>query len=190
MNRGLDSKLYPTPKYIARRLLLNLLVETGLSLMVYYKYNFLLDYHRLLAPALLGATTAMMAQSINQLFRRKLSYTKIFKFLVWGIINGSFTVLWFDLLMAKFDSITYRILVDQMIGAPFFQLVFNILNSLWDHGEITANTRAAYVKSLKYSYCFWPFFSILGFIFIPNSLLFPSNCLANLLWSLILARLG
>lgn len=190
MNRGLDSKLYPTPKYITRRLVLNLLTEATLSLIVYYNYDFLLNYHRLLAPSILGASTAMMAQSINQFFKSKLSYNKICKFLVWGLINGAFTVLWFDFIIVKFESITYRILVDQMVGAPSFQLVFNILNSLWDHGEITSNTRAVYIKSLKYSYCFWPFFSIVGFMFIPEAFLFPANCLANLLWSLILARIG
>ena len=40
-----------------------------------------------------------------------------------------------------------------------FQLIFNILNALWDQGEVFSSaTRIAFFKSLKYSYCFWPFF--------------------------------
>ncbi|EGV62243.1 hypothetical protein PSN45_000964 [Yamadazyma tenuis] len=190
LRHGLDAKLYPTPKYVLRRLVINLLVETVLSVAVYNIYDDLSTYYQLLGPALLGGSTAMLAQSITQFVRRKLSYNKICKFLVWGIINGSFTVLWYNMLLERVDDLIYQIVVDQMVGQPFFQLIFNVLSALWDHGEITANTRTIYLKSLKVSYCFWPFFSILVFAFIPPSLMFPSTCLANLLWNLVLSKLG
>lgn len=189
LNRGLDSKPYPTPKTVKRRLILNLVLESISSIIIYVKYQSILNYHRLLAPSLLGGFTAMLAQSINQFSKQKLNNNRILKFFTWGTINGCFTVLWYDFLIMKFDNLGFRILIDQIIGAPIFQLAFNILSSLWDHGEITSNTRSMYIKSLKYSYCFWPFFSILSFGFIPNSLMFPANCLANLFWSLVLSKL-
>lgn len=190
LKRGLDSNLYPLPKYIKRKLILNLLIETALSVAIYHYYDQILKIHRLLAPTLLGCSTGMLAQSITQYLKHKLNYNKICKFAVWGSINGCFTVLWLDILFVRFDNMVYRILIDQLVGAPLTQLVFNILNTLWDHGEIHPNTKAVYIKSLKYSYCFWPFFSIASFIFIPTLLLFPANCLANLFWSLVLTRLG
>lgn len=190
LNRGLDTNLYPLPKYLKRSLIHNLVLETIISAVIYYNYEVLLQVHRLLAPTLLGAATASLAQSINQYVKKKLNYNKIFKFMVWGIINGSFTVLWIDFIISKTDNLVYRIMIDQLVGAPLFQLIFNILSTLWDTGEISHNTRALYFKSLKYSYCFWPFFSIVSFGFIPETFLFPANCLANLLWSLILSKLG
>lgn len=190
LNRGLDSNLYPVPKYTRRTLVNNLIIEAIISGIIYYYYDWILIKHRLLAPALLGSATATLAQSINQFAKKKLNYSRIFKFLVWGCINGSFTILWIDFLTTKTDSLYYRILWDQLIGVPCFQLVFNVLNTLWDTGEISQNAKALYVKSLKYSYCFWPFVSIVSFAFVPEPLIFPWNCLANLFWSMILTKVG
>ena len=190
LHRGLDTNLYPTPKYVKRWLIINLAVEALVSATIYYNYDNLLTVHRLLAPALLGASTASLAQSMNQYVKKKLNFNKIMKFMVWGVINGSFTVLWIEFLMSRTDNLFYRILIDQLVGAPSFQLIFNVLSTLWDTGEISHNTKALYIRSLKYSYCFWPFFSMVSFGFIPQPLLFPANCLANLIWSLILSKLG
>lgn len=190
LSRGLDSNYYAIPKNVKQKLGLNLIGEIIISLLIYYYYDSILIAHKLLGPSMLGASTSMLAQSINQFVRQKLNYNKVIKFLVWGAINGCFTALWLNLLFVRFDNILHRIILDQLIGAPIFQLIFTILNTLWDHGEIHPNTKNVYIRSLKFSLCFWPFFSILSFIFIPSSLLFPANCIANLVWSFILARLG
>ena len=79
--------------------------------------------------------------------------------MVWGFINGYFTSAWISILVTRVDNLFYRILLDQSCGTPMFQLIFNILNALWDQGEVFSSaTRIAFFKSLKYSYCFWPFF--------------------------------
>lgn len=174
---------------INRRLILYLVIESIISLAIYYNYDRIGQIQPFLAPVLLGSSTGALAQSINQYSKKKFSLNRIFKFIVWGSINGYFTVLWIDMLISRLDNLLYRIIVDQLVGAPTFQLVFNILNSLWDHGEITKSTRLAYFKSLKYSYCYWPFFSIASFIFIPKTLMFPANCLANLIWGIILSKM-
>ncbi|KAK6460779.1 hypothetical protein DFJ63DRAFT_320918 [Scheffersomyces coipomensis] len=189
-NANLDIHFNPNGKYLLQRLIINLVIESIVSLIIYYNYPTLTSIHYFLGPTLLGSSTAALAQSINQYIKKKYSLNKIFKFMVWGLLNGYFTVLWIDVLFFRIDSNLSRIIVDQFIGAPIFQLIFNVLNSLWDTGELSANTRAAFIKSLKYSYCFWPIFSICSFVFIPKSVLFPANCLANLLWNVILSKLA
>jgi len=178
------------PRYVYRKLVGFLLLNLAVSIICYVNYGFLKSIHPLLAPALLGMATAALAQSTNQYVKRKFSMSKILKFCVWGLINGSFTVMWIDALIQSIDNLVFRIMVDQLVGAPTFQLIFNILNSLWDHGELSYNTRNAYFKSLKYSYCYWPLVSCTMFVFIPQDSMFPANCAANLVWNLILTKLS
>lgn len=182
--------LYPAPKPLKRKLIIYLLIESTISLSLYYNYNLLINIHPLVAPTLLGSSTAALAQSINQYFNKKLNFRRVCKFVVWGSINGLFTALWVELLMSKFDKTLHRIFVDQLVGAPTFQMVFNVLSSLWENGEISASTRQKYIKSLKYSYCYWPLFSIGTFIYIPKNMIVPANCLANLVWNIILSKLS
>lgn len=183
--------LHPSSKHILKRLYFALIIQTIISCSIYYQYQKISEINQMLAPTLLGCFSGGLAQSINQFSRKKFKFNKIIEFMIWGSINGYFTVSWINLLMQRFENIVYRILVDQAIGAPTFQLIFNILNALWDHGEVfTKATRNAYFKSLKYSYCYWPFFSVFLFVFIPQSMMFPCNCLANLIWNLILSRLA
>lgn len=185
-----NKTLHPAPISLKRKLIVCLIIETIISLIIYYNYDTLVNIHQLLGPSLLGASTAALAQSINQFSKKKFDFNKICKFIVWGTINGLFTVLWVDMLITRFENLVYRILVDQAIGAPIFQMVFSILNSLWDNGELTASVRVKYIKSLKYSYCYWPFFSIGLFSFIPKTMMFPANCLANLFWNIVLSKLS
>lgn len=186
----INSPLYPAPKPLKRKLIIYLLIESVVSLAFYCNYDQLINIHPLVAPTLLGSSTAALAQSINQYSKKKLNFNKVCKFILWGSINGVFTALWVELLMNKFSSTLHRIVVDQLVGAPIFQMVFNILSSLWENGEISASTRQKYIKSLKYSYCYWPLFSIGTFIYIPKSMIIPANCLANLVWNIVLSKLS
>lgn len=188
----LDDSKYQnsTINLIRRKVALYIILEGFTTLFIYYYYSLLLEIHPLFAPTLLGSSTAALAQTINQYAKVKFSLDKICKFLVWGGINGCFTDLWINLLLSNFDNLFYRIILDQLLGAPTFQLIFNILSTLWDHGEVVPSTRATYFKSLKYSYCFWPFFSICEFTLVPENMMFPLNCLATLLWNVILSKLN
>ncbi|WLF81696.1 hypothetical protein PVL30_005496 [Lodderomyces elongisporus] len=184
-------QLHPSSKHILKRLYIALLIEATASLTIYYHYANIGAVSPMLAPTILGCSSGALAQSINQFQRRKFTINKILKFMIWGSINGYFTVAWINILMNNFDSLVYRILVDQAIGAPIFQLIFNILNTLWDSGELfSKSTRNSYIKSLKYSYCYWPFFSVFSFMFVPHTMMFPCNCLANLIWNIILSKLA
>lgn len=191
---AVDSKnyhLHPTSLTIVKKLLFALIIESTISCFVYYYYDRIGLIHPMLAPAMLGCFSGALAQSMNQYSKRKFNLNKIFKFMVWGFINGYFTSAWISILVTRVDNLFYRILIDQSCGTPMFQLIFNILNALWDQGEVFSSaTRIAFFKSLKYSYCFWPFFSIVLFIFIPETLMFPCNCLANLFWNLILSKIA
>ncbi|CAN3366199.1 hypothetical protein DICA4_E32000 [Diutina catenulata] len=184
---------YFTPKVKVSRskTLLLMLVEAMALAAFYTNYDLIkLQIHPLAAPVLLGSATAALAQTFNQYTKSQLSYSRLSKFLVWGAINGMFTALWIDLVVRSTDNVVYRVLFDQLVGAPCFQLLFNVLNSLWEHGEITSTTRLSFFKSLRYSYCFWPFFSILGFGFLDPEFMFPANCLGTLLWNVILSKLA
>ncbi|KAL6454124.1 hypothetical protein SBY92_003583 [Candida maltosa Xu316] len=183
--------LHPASSHILRKLVLALIIEGTISCTVYYNYGKIASIHPMLAPTLLGCFSGALAQSTNQYFKKIFTLNKIFKFMVWGSINGYFTSAWISILVTQIDNKLYRILIDQTFGAVMFQLIFNILNSLWDQGEIfSSQTRVSFFRSLKYSYYFWPFFSILSFMFIPESMMFPSNCLANLIWNLILSKIA
>jgi hypothetical protein len=179
----------PAARYVWRKLLVALVFETIISSVVYYEYDKLLAVHALFAPALLGSATASLAQSMNQYSRRKFSLNKIYKFLLWGTINGILTNLWIDMLFAQIQSLHYRILIDQAIGAPSFQIIYNILSALWESGDLSNLMLPVHMRSLKYSYCFWPFFSTIAFVYLPKKAFFPANCLANLIWNLVLSKL-
>ncbi|CAK9440133.1 uncharacterized protein LODBEIA_P42330 [Lodderomyces beijingensis] len=180
--------LHPSSKHILKKLYSAMLIEAAISITIYYNYSRIASVYPMVAPTLLGCSTAALAQSINQFSRKKFTLNKIFKFMVWGCINGYFTVAWINVLMVNFDNLFLRILVDQLVGSPTFQLVFNVLSTIWDQGEVFSIN--AYIKSLKYSFCFWPIFSTISFTFIPQGLMFPCNCLASLIWNIILSKLG
>lgn len=181
----------PSTSSVHRKLIISLVAESVIGFLVYYNYTAIeARLSPLVAPTLLGAATASLAQSLNQYSRKKFSLNRICKFIVWGCINGCFTALWIDILLNRIDNLVYRIMVDQMVGAPAFQMIFSILNSLWDTGDISPAMRQSYLKALKYGYCFWPFFSVCAFVFIPQSMIFSANCLATLIWNLILSRIS
>lgn len=183
--------IHPAPTHIIRKLVFAIIIETISLCITYYEYDGIALIHPMLAPTLLGCVSGALAQSTNQYLKKKFTVNKIIKFMVWGSINGFFTSAWINILVTRIDNMFYRIIIDQTVGAVSFQLIFNILNSLWDQGEVFSSTTwASFLKSLKYSYCFWPFFSILLFMFIPQSMMFPSNCLANLFWNLILSKIA
>lgn len=181
--------LSSTNKYVTRKLMIIMIIEIFISVYIYINYDSLLDINLLLAPSLLGALTAALAQTFNQFVKNTYSFEKIIKFIVWGIINGLLTAMWIDIIMS-IDDFYLRVFIDQSIGAPGFQLIFTILNSLWDNGSLNKSTINAFFKSLKYSYCYWPFVSILVFGFLPLDIIFPCNCAAALIWNIILSRLA
>ncbi|QWU89088.1 hypothetical protein CA3LBN_003411 [Candidozyma haemuli] len=175
-----------------RKIWLHILLETIASVVIYSSYTKLVSLYSFLAPTLLGASTAALAQSMNQLYKGRLSVSKLLKFLIWGCINGCFTALWIDTLVARVDSVFYRILIDQLIGAPSFQLTFHLLGKVWDVAEPghPSPSFSTFITALSISYCYWPFVSIAMFVFIPPSLMFISNCVANLIWNMILSRIA
>ena len=108
--------------------------------------------------------------------------------------------LFFNILVSATLTFTiyynYQKLIDRLhpLVAPALlgsmSAAFSILNSLWETGELISTTaRSSYLRSLRYSYCYWPIFSVCLFLLVPPQMMFPANCLSNLLWNLILSRL-
>lgn len=168
-----------------------LAVESIIGIQILYSYDQIAAKFPLLAPTMLGAASAAFAQSLIQFFRQKFSTNRLLKFIIWGCINGCFTALWIDVLISRFDKVVYQIIVDQIIGAPLFQLMYTALSSIWENDSIVSlNAQSTFLKSLRYSYCYWPFISTSMFIFVPPQLMFFLNCLASFVWNLVLSRLS
>lgn len=137
---------------------------------------------------LIGLLLLVLAQLINQFYRRMYSMLQIAKFFVWGCINGVLTSLWIDMLFFQCPNTVSRVLVDQLIGLPMFQLTFLVMNAIWDNNsDIKTYLKINYVRSLKLSYLIWPCFSIISFSILPAHLIFPCNCLVNLGWNVVLS---
>lgn len=164
--------------------------ETFVTLTVYFNYDYLTTIYRQLGPACMGAATAALAQSLNQLMKYKFSDSRLLKFIVWGAINGLFTALWLEVLVVQVPSPIFRIIIDQTVGAPLFQLTFTILSNMWDgDSQLTPAVQAAFIRSLRYSYCYWPFISTAMFTLVPPERMVICNCVANFIWNVILSRL-
>lgn len=179
-----EPRAVPTVAYVA------LVAEVVATFQIYYSYEHLVLSYPLLAPTLLGAASAALAQTVTQFMKHKYSTNKLLKFLVWGCINGCFTALWIDVLVSRVENIFYRVLLDQTVGAPCFQLIFSVLSSLWEDTNAGTSAHTNYLRSLRYSYCYWPFVSVTMFAFIPSRMMFFANCIANFVWNVILSKLS
>jgi hypothetical protein len=106
-----------------------------LSILILIKHREVIDnVHQMLNSILLGILTAGVAQSIIQLYRH-VNYNRLLKFCVWGGINGVLSSLWIDTLVLQFEQTPHRIIVDQVVGTPFFQSAFLIFNSVWENHD-------------------------------------------------------
>lgn len=168
-----------------------ILAELIAGFQVLYQYEGILKMYPNLGPTLLGAISAVLAQSFTQVIKGKHSFNKLVKFVCWGALNGLFSTVWIDFLVNSVDSVVLQVAVDQSVGAPLFQLLFTLLSMVWDSDSASGpSPRAVYFKSLRYSFCFWPFMSIAMFCFIPENMMFFFNCFVNFVWNLILCKLG
>ncbi|ODQ81890.1 hypothetical protein BABINDRAFT_32926 [Babjeviella inositovora NRRL Y-12698] len=150
----------------------------------------------LLAPTLLGMSSACLAQLVNQGFLmkqpRRFNLSRLAKFGIWGAINAVTTNMFFDVLRARLDmqrDAVTAVLLDQFVNSPLCQLLFVIWHSIWDDLALGPLLRTTYPRSLKTSYMFWPFVSIFTFFVLPHGLMFPVNCIANIVWTVVLGVL-
>lgn len=147
---------------------------------------------KIVLSIIIGALCSVLAQLFNQIYKRRINITNVIKFFTWGCINGVLTSLWIDVLVLHFQDIVIRVMVDQIIGAPIFQLFFISLMTFWWDSEdaeskSSSNFKRNYFRALKLSYLIWPTFSIMSFALLPAELIFPCNCLVNLIWNIVLS---
>lgn len=166
-------------------------IELCAAVEIYYTYFSLSTTYPLLAPTLLGAVLAALAQSISQILTRKHAPNKICKFLLWGTINGGLTAMWIGMLVANVEHVAFQIIIDQTVGNPMFQFIFALLNSLWERDPLfSGSSRSTFFKSLRYSLCYWPFVSAITFLVVPPRYMFLMNCIATFVWNIVLCKLG
>lgn len=173
----------------SKSLLLILTILEFIALVVVVHHREVIDnVHQLLNSVLLGIFSAVLGQSIIQLFRQ-VHYNRLGKFVIWGAVNGALSSLWIDLLIYRFPDVISRVLVDQLVGSPIFQLIFVILNCLFENSNISIAMKTTYITTLKVCYMFWPICSIVSFQFLPPHLIFPFNCFISLIWNVVLSLL-
>lgn len=181
--------LEPTGLRYKRKLILIISVQILLTFYFVTNIDLLDSINEYAGPILLGATTASLAQALIQYTKRKFIMNKIFKFVLWGSLNGIMTYIWIGKVFLVVDNVIGRVLLDQLVGLPSFQLIFNIIDSLWEYGEVFhISARLSYFRSIKVGYCFWPFFCLASFSLLPPRLLFQANIVASLLWNIILSK--
>lgn len=176
---------------LPKRAIVYILLELVVSIILYNQYASIGSVNSLLAPILLSSATAALAQLLDQYWHGRFSDSRVAKFICWGAINGYLTALWFDFLVTRVSRVSYCIIIDQLVGVPFFQLAFTILSVIWDtdHPISLFSVRTSFFRSLKYSYCFWPIANLAIFLFVPTHLLVISNCTANFIWSVVLSKI-
>lgn len=147
--------IQPSPlKPRSKTLLSFITIIEFISLLIVIKHREVIDnVHQLLNSILLGIITATLGQSIIQLFRQ-VHYDRIGKFFIWGAINGVLSSLWIDCLVYKLPDVLSRVLVDQLVGSPLFQLLFIVLNCLWENTDISIamKTVSIYEKFIKFKF--------------------------------------
>ncbi|KAG5356569.1 hypothetical protein CJU90_1910 [Yarrowia sp. C11] len=137
--------------------------------------------------ALICLCLSGLSQGITQAFiTRRSNYSQLFKFYVWGVINGVTTKMWTDMLIARVPVTILRVLIDQLCGNPGFQLMFLSLSAYWDATSISGTLHESFWKTLKSSWLIWPIFSMVAFFVLPQNLIVPCNCVVNLTWCVIL----
>lgn len=152
------------------------------------------DYLEAQSPLGLAALICLclsgLSQGITQAFiTRRANFSQLFKFYVWGVINGVTTKMWTELLIAKVPITILRVVFDQLGGNPMFQLAFLSLSAYWDATSISATLHESFWKTLKSSWLIWPIFSMVAFFILPPNLIVPCNCVVNLTWCIILGLL-
>lgn len=174
---------------LPKRAYIYLFIEVILAFEVLASFDWIADSYPLFAPTLLGALSAAIAQSLNQIIKRKHSINKLLKFITWGSINGCFTAIWFDILTRRVENKVRQVLLDQTIAAPLFQLSFAVLSAIWENDSILSKSfRSTYVKSLRYSYCYWPFVATCMFMMVSQEKQFLFNSFASFVWNMILCK--
>lgn len=149
----------------------------------------------LLAPVLLGLVLAALAQLISQTFMArptKLVPLRLAKFAVWGAINAAITTLYLAALqqLSLAENDLMCVVVDQLLMSPISQMLFVVWHSVWDDLPLGPLMRTHYPRSMMYSYSFWPFVSVFCFFILPDAMVFPVNCFANVVWNVILSMLA
>jgi hypothetical protein len=178
------------PKLEKRRSLLLVIVavQAVLSVFIYKNKEAVDGVHHVINSMLLSVMCSGAAQILIQ-FIRPFNFKKLLKFWIWGGINGIVSAYWINFLVVQFENLPNRVLVDQSIGSPYFQLLFIVFNCLWEGHDVIPTLKRIYIKTLGLSYLIFPLSSIISFGFLPPNLIFPFNCLVTLIWTVVLSLL-
>ncbi|ODV88364.1 hypothetical protein CANCADRAFT_29692 [Tortispora caseinolytica NRRL Y-17796] len=171
-------------------IVLFLVVECGLMFAVSANFQTLHQAYPYAVTALVSSILAAISQLLNQLlFVHKFMPARTLKFHTWGTVNGIINKYWYDLITPLFPSIPLRVIIDQCIGTPVFNVLFLSFSALWENHNIPYTVRTKLRTTLTSAYIIWPLFSFVSFQFIPQHLIVPAAGIVGILWTLILSKI-
>lgn len=190
INLDLEKNYLASAPIESRRSLLVFLMlfQIVLTVIIFKNREVIDNLHQVLNSVLLSCVCSGIAQTFIQFFK-PINYKKLIKFWIWGAINGIMTAYWIDFLLANVENILKRVFCDQLIGTPYFQLIFIVYNCLWENYDIIPTLKQIYFKTIIYSLVVFSIPSFISFKYLPPHLIFPLNCITTLVWTIVLSLL-
>ena len=129
------------------------------------------------------------------------------KFMIWGGLNGLLSSYWIEFVVNLFPNMKLAcVLLDQTIGTIIFQTLYSLFICLWDWEieslnsvDFTTNSNIELTwdsfidnyskvlwKYMKLSWMIWPFVSLCCFTLLPETWIFPVNCIFTTVFSVLL----
>eukprot|EP01113_Clastostelium_recurvatum_P007775 TRINITY_DN13634_c0_g1_i1.p1 TRINITY_DN13634_c0_g1~~TRINITY_DN13634_c0_g1_i1.p1 ORF type:complete len:186 (+),score=46.48 TRINITY_DN13634_c0_g1_i1:46-603(+) len=152
--------------------------------------------------ALTSATMSLLSNLVAQKLlerRRTLDLPRLAKFSLFGLISSPITHIWYEVCdrlfrpRAKSPTAVYeRLLLDQLLYAPFINIVFYTFMSIMNGrpGDAPSTIRSQLWPTLTASWKVWPLAQLINFSFVPAHLRVLFGNFIGFLWGMYLALIS
>ncbi|EGG14870.1 pmp22 family protein [Cavenderia fasciculata] len=149
--------------------------------------------------ALTSATLSLASNVIAQglIERRKIDWSRVIKFTIWGSISSPLVHFWHIILDRLFRNVKSqyaawgKLIVDQLIFAPFINICFYVALALLDRkpNSILIKLYLDLWPTLLASWKVWPIAQFINFSFVPAQLRVLFGNFVGFMWSIYLTIL-
>ncbi|GAM25535.1 hypothetical protein SAMD00019534_087100 [Acytostelium subglobosum LB1] len=145
-----------------------------------------------LTSATLSFTSNVLAQRVIE--GKKIDWSRVIKFTIWGLLASPVGHFWHIFLERLFRNVKEKyqaigkLVVDQLIFAPFINILFYTVLSLLDGkpGAILIKLYFDLIPTLMASWKVWPLAQFINFKFVPPHLRVLFGNLVGFAWSIYL----
>ncbi|GAM25355.1 hypothetical protein SAMD00019534_085300 [Acytostelium subglobosum LB1] len=147
--------------------------------------------------ALTSASIAFFSNLIAQrvVERRRVDWSRVIKFAIWGLVSSPISHYWYIVLDRLFRNIKDKyqvygkIIVDQLIYAPFINILFYVVTSLLDRkpNAIILKLYFSLLPTLKENWKIWPIAQIINFTYTPPHLRAMFTFFIEFIWFIMLS---